>query len=115
MAQVGADLLIRALGVARDALEMLLVFGVVVDLEVIGLVDVPVELVVVDLVLAVVRRELRLRVDLLAGAWRCDHEHSIAGSETLRVRLTCGCQDESRGEQADGSTVRDAHAHTITS
>ena len=46
--QVRADLLIRALGVARDAREVLLVFRVVVNLEVVGLVDVPLELVVVD-------------------------------------------------------------------
>ncbi len=60
--QVRADLLIGALGVAGDPLEVPFVFRVVIDLEVVGLVDVPVELVVMDLVLAVVRRELRLRI-----------------------------------------------------
>ena len=38
--QIGADLLIRALRVAGDALEVLLDLRVVVDLEVIGRVDV---------------------------------------------------------------------------
>ena len=48
-------------GVAGDPLEMLLDIGVVVDLEVVGRVDVPVEVVVVDVVLAEVRDERRLR------------------------------------------------------
>jgi hypothetical protein len=61
--QIGADLLICALGIARDALEVAFVLGVVINFEVIRLVDVPLELVVVDPVLAVVRRELGLRVD----------------------------------------------------
>ena len=59
--QVGADLLIRAFGVAGDPLEMLLDLGVVVDLEMIGRVDVPPEVVVPDLVLAEVRDVRRLR------------------------------------------------------
>ena len=60
---------------------MLLVLGAVVDLEVVGLIDVPLELVVVDLVLAVVRRDLRLRVALMLEpcAWSCVHEQSIPG------------------------------------
>ena len=92
--QVRADLLIRALGVARDPLEVPLVFGVVVDLEVVGLVDVPLELVVVDLVLAVIRRHLRLRVD--GAALRVENATTsrATGSQPLRVRLTCGCQSE---------------------
>ena len=59
--QVGADLLVGALGVAGDPLEVLLDLRVVVDLEVVGRVDVPVEVVVVDQVLAEVRHERRLR------------------------------------------------------
>ena len=53
--QLGADVLIRAFGVPGHALEMRLDLRVVVDDEVIGLVVVPVELVVADLVLAEVR------------------------------------------------------------
>ena len=64
--EVGADLLVRALGVAGDALEVLLELGVVIDLEVVGRVDVPLELVVVDVVLAEVRHERRLRAGTLA-------------------------------------------------
>ena len=56
--QVGADLGVRALGVAGDALEVLLDVGVVEDLEVVGGVDVPLEVVVLDPVLAVVGEEL---------------------------------------------------------
>ena len=90
--QVRADLLVRALGVARDPLEVPLVLGVVVDLEVVGLVDVPVELVVMDLVLAVVRRELRLRVDGAALRVELRPRTEHPRSQPLRVRLTCGCQ-----------------------
>ncbi len=58
-------MLICALGVARDTLEMRLDLRVVVDLEVIGLIDVPVEAVVANLILAVVGDVpgLRLRRD----------------------------------------------------
>ena len=59
--QIGADLLIRALGVGGDALEVLLDFRVVINLEVVGLIDVPLEIVVPDPVLAEVRHERRLR------------------------------------------------------
>ena len=59
--EVRADELVGALGVADDPLEMLLDLRVVVDLEVIGRVDVPLEVVVADLVLAVVRDVARLR------------------------------------------------------
>ena len=58
--EVRADLLIRALGVAGDALDVLLDFRVVVNLEVIGRVRMPVEVVVVNAVLVVVRHERRL-------------------------------------------------------
>ena len=61
MLEVGADSLIRAFGIAHDPLEMLLDLRVVIDLEVIGRVDVPVERVVADLVLAVVGHVARLR------------------------------------------------------
>ena len=59
--QIGADLLIRALGVARDALDVLLEFRIEEDLEVVRGVDLPVELVVVDVVLPVIRDERGLR------------------------------------------------------
>ena len=45
-------MLIRALGIARDAFEVRLDLRVVIDLEVFGLVGVPLEVVVADLVLA---------------------------------------------------------------
>ena len=48
-------MLIGALGVPRDALEMRLDLRVVVDLEVFGVVGVPVEVVVADLVIPVIR------------------------------------------------------------
>jgi hypothetical protein len=50
--QVGADLLVGTLRVAGNPLEMLLDFGVVVDLEVLSRVDVPLEVVVMNVVLA---------------------------------------------------------------
>ena len=50
--QLGADVLIRALRIAGDPFEVRLDLRVVVDLEVIGGVDLPVEVVVADLVLA---------------------------------------------------------------
>ena len=59
--QIGADLLIRAFRVAGDARQVLFELRVVVDLEVVRLVDVPLEVVVVDSVLPVVRDERRLR------------------------------------------------------
>ena len=64
--QIRADLLIGALRVAGDALEVLLQRRVVVDFEVVGGVDEPLELVVVDVVLAEVRHHLRLRGGALA-------------------------------------------------
>ncbi len=53
--QIRADLLIRAFGITRHALQMLLHFRVVVDFEVVGRVDLPLERVVVDVVLPEVR------------------------------------------------------------
>jgi len=53
--QVGADLLIRAFRIAGDALEVFLDLGVVVDLKVIRRVNVPLERVVLNPVLAGVR------------------------------------------------------------
>ncbi len=113
--QIGADMLVRALRVARDARQVLLVFRVVVDLEVLRLVDVPLELVVVDQVLAVVRSELRLRVH--AGARRAEMRPGAqhGRGQFLRVRLTCDADREQEGERADGSTAREAHAHRNTS
>jgi hypothetical protein len=67
--QIGAHLLIGALRVARDPLHVRFDLGVVVDFEVIGRVDVPLEIVVADLVLAVIGdiRRLRERVGNEAG------------------------------------------------
>jgi len=59
--EVGADLLVGALGVAGDALDVLLDLRVVIDLEVIGRVGVPFEVVVVDAVLVEIGHERRLR------------------------------------------------------
>ena len=66
--QVGADLLIRALRVAGDPLEVLLDLRVVVDLEMVRGVDVPLEIVVPDPVLAEVRHVRRLGDGLLDGS-----------------------------------------------
>ncbi len=59
--QFSADVLIRAFRVARDPLEVLLDLRVVVNLEVFGRVDLPLEVVVADLVLAEVGNVRRLR------------------------------------------------------
>ena len=58
--QLGADVLIGAFGVAGDLLELRLDLRVVVNLEVVGRVDLPLEVVVADLVLAEVRHVLGL-------------------------------------------------------
>ena len=63
--EIRADLLIGALRVADDPPEMLLDLRVVVDLEVIRRVDVPLEVVVADLVFAVVGDVARLRGGLV--------------------------------------------------
>ena len=62
--QVRADLLIRAFRVAGDALQVLFELRVVVDLEMIGLVHLPLEVVVMDVVLAEIWDEPCLR-----GGW----------------------------------------------
>ena len=58
--ELGADVLVGAFGVPGNPLEVRLDLRVVVDLEVIGLVDSPVEVVVADLVLAEIRNVIRL-------------------------------------------------------
>ena len=75
--EIGADLLVRALGVARDAFEVRFDLGVVVDLEVVGRVDVPLEIGVADLVLAVVGdvRGLRQRVGDEPARHQQEHAH----------------------------------------
>ena len=95
--QVGADLLVCALGVAGDALQVLLGLGVVVNLEMIGRVDVPPEIVVADLVLAVVREKGRLCVA------SCRHASAMsaaaaparrpARSRRVRVRIGVSSRD----------------------
>ena len=59
--QIGADLLVSAFGVARDPLQVHFELGIVVDLEVLGLVGVPHEVVVADLILAEVGNVAGLR------------------------------------------------------
>ncbi len=59
--QVRTDLLVGALRVAGNPLEVLLEIRVVVDLEMVGGVDVPVEVVVMNVVLAEIGHERRLR------------------------------------------------------
>ena len=58
--QLGADELVGALGELGDPLQMRLDLRVEVDVEVVGLVDVPLELLVPDAVLAVIRKVWRL-------------------------------------------------------
>ena len=94
--QVGADVLIGAFRVARHTLEVLLDLGIVVNLEVVRRIDVPVETVVVNIVLAEIRNK-----------WR------------LRRGKACPAEEEQGGKQGDGdqrassrSTTRgQAHAH----
>ena len=79
--EIGADLLIRALGVAGDALQVLLDLGVVINLEVIGGVDHPLELVVVDVVLAEIGDQRRLRARRRRAAGHDDRGEERGGSE----------------------------------
>jgi hypothetical protein len=58
--QIGADLLVRALRVAGDPLEMRFDLRVIEDLEVVGRIDVPLEIVVADLVFSEIRNISRL-------------------------------------------------------
>ena len=67
MPQPRADLLVCALRVAGDSLEVLFELRVVVDLEMVGLVDMPVETVVLDAILAPIGEEVLLRVQLGAA------------------------------------------------
>ena len=94
--QVSTDLLVRPLRVAGHPLQMLLDIRVVVDLEVIGRVDVPVEVVVVDVVLAKIRHERRLGRSLRRGSGH--HQDNRQGE---------GSQRASVGRPARGDT----HAH----
>ncbi len=84
--QLGADVLIGALRVRRRPFEMLLELRVVVDLEVIGGVDVPPERVVVDAVLPEVRDEVGLGESLASRQGQSQQEQIAAGS-SLRARL----------------------------
>ena len=59
--QLGADVLIRAFGIAGHPFEVLLDLGVVINLEMVGGVDVPPEVRVADLVLAEIRDKRCLR------------------------------------------------------
>ena len=88
--QLGADVLVRALGVTRDALEVRLDLGVVVDLEVIGLVGVPVELVVADRVLPVVRDVAGLRLGKRCGDDERQHGEDSQGHGRQGLPLRAG-------------------------
>ena len=89
--EVRADLLIGAFRVARDPLEVLLEFRVVVDLEVLGRVDAPLEIVVLDAVLAEIGDEPRLRTDLP------------------------GCEQGQQGRRSHGGRTPGPRAHKLTS
>jgi hypothetical protein len=80
--QVRADLLVRAFRVARDPFEVRLDLRVVINLEVIGRVRVPVEVVVLDAVLVVVRHEGRLRA---GGKRACDKDEREKGDAERRT------------------------------
>ena len=80
--EVGADLLVRALGIARDALEVLLQLWVVENLEVVCRIDMPIELVVLDLILPVERVELALGTQI-RGDQRNDQERKKHVEQTL--------------------------------
>ncbi len=97
--QVRADLLIRAFRVAGDALQMLFELRVVVDLEMIRLVHLPLEGVVVDVVLAVVRDEPCLR----GGGHGLTDEQNTRGSDA---------QGQAGARPGGRPTTRNlAHAH----
>jgi hypothetical protein len=68
MLQIGADLLVGALGVTRDPFEVLLDLGVVEDLEVVGRIDLPLEVVEPDPVLAEIRDVRSLGEGIETGA-----------------------------------------------
>ena len=82
MPEVAADFLIGALCVRRNALEVLLELGVVVDLKVVGRVNVPVELVVFDTVLPVVRNELVLGERFADADERHHQRHEPRGHQS---------------------------------
>jgi hypothetical protein len=73
--QIRGDLLVCALGVAGHAFQVLLGLRVVVNLEMIGGVRIPPEVVVPDLVLAVVRDEGRLCVGRCRGGQQQASRH----------------------------------------
>ena len=94
MLQLRADVLVGALRVGRHPLEVLLDLRVVIDLEVVGLVDMPVEVVVPDPVLAKVGD---------VGGLGCDRRRHEAGDRKLD------------GAQENRKDARAAHAHRVTS
>jgi hypothetical protein len=94
--EIGADVLICAFGVAGHTLEVLFDVGVVVDLEVVGGVDVPVEAVVVDVVFPEIRNKRRL-----CGGQGCPAAH--------KERDKHGDGDQRASSRR--STRGQAHAH----
>ena len=100
--ELARDLLVAALQVRRQPAQVLLELGVVVDLEVGALVDAPLELVVADLVLAVVRHELgpgrragqpQAQGQRQAGRPAAEVAHRPSpphGSSTRVPRMRCG-------------------------
>ena len=89
--QVGADLLVRAFRVAGDARQVLFDLRVVVDLEVVRRVDVPLEVVVVDLVLPEVRDERRLRGRHARVARRGRGRSAEPGRTARKQAAGCAC------------------------
>jgi hypothetical protein len=84
--QIRADLLIRAFRVARDSLEVRFDLRVVIDFEVVGRINVPLEIVVPDLVLAEVGNVRRLRDGVGDDA---EEREQKGGEEHARSGTTC--------------------------
>jgi hypothetical protein len=93
--QVGADLLVGAFRVRGHALELRLQVRVVIHLEVVGRVDLPLEVVVPDTVLPVIRHVWSLRESLF---------------DTARQKTDRRKSDRQRGDGA----ARIARAHRIS-
>ena len=90
--QLGADVLIRAFGIPGHPLEMRLDLRVVVHDEVIGLVRLPVELVVADLVLAEVRDVRGLGRGRLHGQSERRRERDCERHPAKAAHVTSPCR-----------------------
>ena len=113
--QIGADLLVRAFRISGHPLEMLLDLGVVVDLEVIGGVDVPPEVVVPDLVLAEIRDVGRLGHGRQGAGEQqrrrqpCETSRQAARRARAHTGLLAGSNTESRGRGRNGWHLTVSH------